>query len=73
MRTQAQMVLDRLIRGELLTQESVYPLGIMRLTNRIGELKEKGHEIVTMQLHVPGKSRWVGQYRLIKLAKGHRG
>lgn len=69
MRTQNQMILDWLKEGKTLTQ--LVALGMfncMRLASRINDLRNDGHDILTIWRDLPNGKR-IGEYKLIKLAR----
>ncbi len=68
--TQNRMILDHLRKEKTITPlEALRLYGVFRLSARIFDLKDAGHVILTEMIKV-GNGKRVGQYRLLKSAKG---
>jgi len=62
--TQADAILERLLRGETITPRLAYELtGSLACHSRIAELRERGHQI-DCTIKTLGRKRW-GEYRLM--------
>lgn len=67
---QNRMILNHLRKEKTITPlEALRLYGVFRLSARIYDLKDAGHVIATNIIKV-GNGKRVGQYRLLKAAKG---
>ena len=64
---QNQLVLDHLRTRSITPREALYHYGVFRLAARIFDLRQMGHEIITMRVENEYGNSYA-EYHLIKLA-----
>jgi len=68
--TQAEAILKALENGEKLTPlEALYRFKCLRLSSRIYDLKQAGHDIETEMIHDERTGKRYASYRLVRKAK----
>ena len=64
--SQCDWLLKHFKRGRTITQwQAVHAIGCLRLSERVRELKARGHRIITTMVYLPNGSRYA-RYRMAR-------